>query len=151
MDLTTDFQEFYNDIYDITQNLALILHNLDHIVEKILVFINRKDCRKTILQILPGLFRDAQKDIYQSFTDKLLPKLVDILNEKDISVMGDVFKCLAYGLKYLYDQIKLNFENFYSLYVSRFFSSINKHIQRYSLNLRKLLNNISIIDLQQNR
>ena len=145
MDLTRDFQEFHNEIYDVTQNLALILYNLDTIVEKILAYIDKKDCRKTILQILPGLFRDAQKDIYQAFTDKLLPKLVDILNEKDIEVMGDVFKCLAYGLKYLYDQIKLNFENFYSLYTIRFFSSQNKHIQRFtseslSYVLRKLKN-----------
>lgn len=131
MDLTRDFQEFHTEIYDITQNLALILYNLDTIVEKILVYIEKKDCRKTILQILPGLFRDAQKDIYQAFTDKLFPKLVDILNEKDIGIMKDVFKCLAYGLKYLYDQIKLNFENFYSLYINRFFQSTNKHIQRY--------------------
>lgn len=130
MDLTPDFQEFYSEISDIAQNLALILYNLEQIVEKILQYIDRKDCRKTILQILPGLFRDTQKDIFKLFLTKILPKLIAILNEKDLNIMEDLFKCLAYGLKYLYDEIKNNFEDFYTLYIEKFFSSHNKHIQR---------------------
>ena len=130
-DLTPDFQEFYAEVYEVTQNLALILHNLEQIVDKIVEFLNRKDCRKTILQILPGLFRDTQKDIFKAFLEKILPKLIEILNNKELDILEDLFKCLAYGLKYLYDDIKANFGDFYALYTNNFFSSTNKHIQRY--------------------
>ncbi len=130
MDLTPEFQEFYDEIYDISQNLALVLHNLDQIVDKILKYLEKDDCKKTMLQILPGLFRDTQKDIFPLFLTKILPKLLEILNKKEVNIMEDLFKCLAYGLKYLYDEIKENYSQFYSLYIEKFFSSRNKHIQR---------------------
>lgn len=128
--MTVDYQEFYAEVYDITQNLALILHNLERIVEKVVEFLDKKDCRKTILQILPGLFRDTQKDIFRLFLSKILPKLIEILNQKELNILEDLFKCLAYALKYLYEDIKTNFEEFYGLYLEKFFASHNKHIQR---------------------
>ena len=131
MDLTREYQLFYGQIYDISLSLPLILHNLDKIVENMMIYLDKKECRKTILRIMPGLFRDAQKDIFPLFCEKILPKLIDILNERALDVLEDLFKCLAYALKYLLDEIKTNFKTFYSLYASQFFTSTNKHIQRY--------------------
>jgi hypothetical protein len=130
MDLTRDYQRFYAEIYDITQTLPLILHNLTEIVNKIVQYLDNKECRKTILRIMPGLFRDAQSDIFDQFCDKILPKLIEILNERDLDILEDLFKCLAYALKYLFDDIKKNFGRFYNLYINEFFSSTNRHIQR---------------------
>lgn len=97
-----------------------------------LQYLDKKDCRKTILQIFPGLFRDTQKDIFKLFLKKILPKLIEILNSKDLDILEDLFKCLAYALRFLYDEIKANFQEFYTLYIEKFFSSRNIHIQRFT-------------------
>jgi hypothetical protein len=131
MDLTKEYQEFYAEIYEITKSLPLILHNLEKIVDFVVKFLDNKECRKTIMRILPGLFRDAQKDIYPLFCQKILPQLINILNERTPDVLEDLFKCIAYGLKYLLEEIKKDFEVFYNQYTTNFFASTNKHIQRY--------------------
>lgn len=130
MDLTDQYQDFYGEVYDISLTLPLILHNLEKIVDILVKYIEVNECRKSILRIIPSLLRDTQKEIYILFCEKILPKLVDILNERNPDILEDLFKCLAYALKYLLDEIKVNFRPFYLQYVEKFFSSTNKFIQR---------------------
>ncbi len=130
LDLTDEYQDFYGEIYDISLTLPLILHNLEKIVDIMVKYLEIKSCRKSIMRILPSLLRDTQKEIYILFIEKILPRLVDILNERDTDILEDLFKCLAYALKYLLDEIKANFKPFYLLYVEKFFASTNKFIQR---------------------
>ena len=92
--------------------------------------LNVPSIRKTILQIFPSLFRDTKGEIFQAFCERILPKLMDILNTQDHSLLEHIFICLAFGLKYLYDDIKKDFDSFFQIYKTNLFYRTNKHVQK---------------------
>ena len=74
---TPEYTNFYISIIDESQNLALILNNLDKIVDSILQYLPTHSTE--MLDLLKNLCRDCRGEIYTIFCEKLFVKLVELI------------------------------------------------------------------------
>ncbi|CAK8990159.1 Small subunit processome component 20 homolog (Down-regulated in metastasis protein) [Durusdinium trenchii] len=93
-----DFHEFLTEIHLLVQNLPLILHNLDAILETFFKHLRRptgvKGTKGAILRLLAVLIKDVQDDAF-SHLQAVFEVVFGLVDAADLPLCTEVFRCVG--------------------------------------------------------
>lgn len=62
------------------------------------------------------MIKDLRQDVYEEFMHDILPKVIEVIDGKNLQLMDRIFSLLSFSFKYLVKPIKENIESVYTVY-----------------------------------
>lgn len=126
------FYDFYTEIIDVSQTLALVIVNKEFIITKLLEAANKPYFKNFMGKLIVSFLRDCGSEVYFIFQDKIIPRLAEVIDIKDFIILEMVFTILAGGLKFILKDCLLNFFTLSKSFLTHFVPKSNPFIRRYS-------------------
>lgn len=97
-----DFIAFSRHVSPLALSLPLLLRNKDRVIGALVDWLGRADVfsRRAIVALVPHVARDLQDEFYPHF-QAVFRVLVSLLDPTSAEVLGEIFTCLAFLLKFL--------------------------------------------------
>ena len=116
---TPEFTKVFRDVESLCFSLPLLIMNKQKVVTKLLNYLDNKDFQVvhcTVIDLIMALIKDLRQEVYESFMHEILPKVIEIIDGRNLQLMDKIFQLLSISFKFLVKPIKENVEDVYSIY-----------------------------------
>lgn len=70
-----------------------------------------------MLDLIIALVKDLRADIYKEFVEMILPAIIALIDVQNLKLLDKIFTLLSLCFKYLIKEIKVDFKNFYNIFL----------------------------------
>lgn len=126
------FRDFYNEIVDYSQSLALIQNNKQKILTHLLSYLHDTFFQNFLPKLLIAFIRDCGSEIYEEFRDQVFIEIVKQIDVTKIDLLQELFMIFAAVLKFLLKNVIEDFEQFVRVFIGNLLEKKNESIRRFS-------------------
>ena len=116
---TPEFTKVFRDVEGLCFSFPLLILNKTKLIAKLMSYIDNSDLQVihcTVLDLCIALIKDLRQDVYEEFMHEILPKVIAVIDGKNLMLLDKIFSLLSFSFKYLIKPIKENIANVYSVY-----------------------------------
>jgi len=116
---TPEFTRVFRDIEGLSFSLPLLIMNKAQITAKLLGYFDDQSLTVVhcvVIDLIIAMIKDLRQEIYEVFMHEILPKVIGIIDAKNLPLMDKIFQLLSISFKFLTKPIKDNIQSVFDIY-----------------------------------